>query len=67
MGWARALERHWMLPRHRWREVSLASGCARFPGSAWPAAALAFLASGMACYGLYCLIEARHRDLTPDR
>ena len=28
---------------------------------------LALLASGMACYGLYCLIEARYRDLTPGR
>ena len=28
---------------------------------------LALLASGLLCYGLYCLIEARHRDLTPGR
>jgi len=33
-------------------------------GGAWP---LALLASGLACYGLYCLIEARYRDLTPGR
>ena len=26
---------------------------------------LALLASGLLCYGLYCLIEARYRDLTP--
>ena len=29
--------------------------------------ALALLASGLACYGLYCLLEARYRDLTPGR
>jgi Domain of Unknown Function (DUF1206) len=28
---------------------------------------LALLASGLLCYGLYCLIEARYRDLTPGR
>jgi hypothetical protein len=28
---------------------------------------LAALAVGLACYGLYCLIEARYRDLTPGR
>ena len=28
---------------------------------------LALLASGLVCYGLYCLIEARYRDLTPGR
>jgi hypothetical protein len=28
---------------------------------------LALLASGMICYGLYCLIEACYRDLTPGR
>jgi len=28
---------------------------------------LAVLASGLLCYGLYCLIEARYRDLTPGR
>jgi TRAP-type C4-dicarboxylate transport system permease small subunit len=28
---------------------------------------LALLASGLACYGLYCLLEARYRDLTPGR
>jgi hypothetical protein len=26
---------------------------------------LALLAAGLLCYGLYCLIEARYRDLTP--
>jgi hypothetical protein len=26
---------------------------------------LALLATGLACYGLYCLLEARYRDLTP--
>jgi hypothetical protein len=30
----------------------------------WP---LAALASGLLCYGLYCLLEARYRDLTPGR
>jgi hypothetical protein len=33
-------------------------------GGAW---LLALLASGLACYGLYCLIEARYRDLAPGR
>jgi Domain of Unknown Function (DUF1206) len=28
---------------------------------------LAVLATGLFCYGLYCLIEARYRDLTPGR
>ncbi len=28
---------------------------------------LALLAAGLFCYGLYCLIEARYRDLTPGR
>jgi hypothetical protein len=28
---------------------------------------LALLAFGIVCYGLYCLIEARYRDLTPGR
>jgi hypothetical protein len=28
---------------------------------------LAVLAAGLFCYGLYCLIEARYRDLTPGR
>ena len=32
-------------------------------GGAW----LALLACGLFCYGLYCLIEARYRDLTPGR
>ena len=32
-------------------------------GGAW----LAVLACGLFCYGLYCLIEARYRDLTPGR
>jgi hypothetical protein len=26
---------------------------------------LALLACGLLCYGLYCLIEARYRDLAP--
>jgi hypothetical protein len=33
-------------------------------GGAW---LLALLASGLVCYGLYCLLEARYRDLTPGR
>jgi hypothetical protein len=33
-------------------------------GGAW---LLALLASGLACYGLCCLLEARYRDLTPGR
>jgi hypothetical protein len=33
-------------------------------GGAW---LLALLASGLVCYGLYCLLEARFRDLTPGR
>ena len=37
---------------------------ARSAGGAW---LLALLASGLACYGLYCLLEARYRDLTPGR
>jgi len=28
---------------------------------------LGLLASGILCYGLYCLVEARYRDLTPGR
>jgi hypothetical protein len=28
---------------------------------------LALLACGLFCYGLYCLLEARYRDLTPGR
>ena len=28
---------------------------------------LAVLALGLLCYGLYCLLEARYRDLTPGR
>jgi hypothetical protein len=35
---------------------------AGFPGGAW---LLALLAAGLFCYGLYCLAEARYRDLTP--
>ena len=30
-------------------------------------AAGAAVAAGLACYGLYCLVEARYRDLTPGR
>ncbi|HET9894371.1 MAG TPA: DUF1206 domain-containing protein, partial [Streptosporangiaceae bacterium] len=37
---------------------------ARSAGGAW---LLALLACGLFCYGLYCLIEARYRDLTPGR
>ena len=33
-------------------------------GGAW---LLALLASGLLCYGLYCPLEARYRDLTPGR
>jgi Domain of Unknown Function (DUF1206) len=36
-------------------------------GSAYGPWWLALLASGLVCYGLYCLIEARYRDLTPGR
>ena len=36
-------------------------------GSAGGAWLLALLASGLVCYGLYCLLEARYRDLTPGR
>ena len=35
--------------------------------SAYGAWLLAGLASGLLCYGLYCLLEARYRDLTPGR
>ena len=28
---------------------------------------LGLLASGILCYGLYCLVEAKYRDLTPGR
>lgn len=35
--------------------------------SAYGSWSLALLASGLICYGLYCLIEARYRDLTPGR
>jgi len=41
--------------------ASLVTGSA---GGAW---LLALLACGLFCYGLYCLIEARYRDLTPGR
>ena len=37
---------------------------AGFAGGSW---LLALLATGLVCYGLYCLIEARYRDLTPGR
>ena len=37
---------------------------ASFAGGSW---LLALLAAGLACYGLYCLLEARYRDLTPGR
>jgi len=33
-------------------------------GGSW---LLGLLASGVVCYGLYCLFEARYRDLTPGR
>ena len=33
-------------------------------GGSW---LLALLAAGLACYGVYCLLEARYRDLTPGR
>ena len=36
-------------------------------GSAGGSWLLALLASGLLCYGLYCLIEARYRDLAPGR
>ena len=36
-------------------------------GSAGGSWLLALLASGLLCYGLYRLIEARYRDLTPGR
>jgi hypothetical protein len=35
---------------------------ASFSSGAW---LLALLAAGLFCYGLYCLVEARYRDLTP--
>ena len=35
--------------------------------SAYGSWLLAVLACGLLCYGLYCLIEARYRDLTPGR
>ena len=35
---------------------------ASFPYGSW---LLALLACGLFCYGLYCLVEARYRDLTP--
>jgi hypothetical protein len=37
---------------------------ASFTDGSW---LLALLACGLLCYGLYCLIEARYRDLTPGR
>ena len=36
-------------------------------GTAYGSWLLALLASGLLCYGLYCLLEARYRDLTPGR
>jgi len=36
-------------------------------GSADGSWLLGSLASGLLCYGLYCLLEARYRDLTPGR
>jgi len=35
--------------------------------SAYGSWLLTVLASGLLCYGLYCLLEARYRDLTPGR
>jgi hypothetical protein len=35
--------------------------------SAYGTLTLAVLALGLICYGLYCLLEARYRDLTPGR
>jgi hypothetical protein len=35
--------------------------------SAYGSWLLGVLASGLVCYGLYCLLEARYRDLTPGR
>jgi hypothetical protein len=35
---------------------------ASFPYGSW---LLALLACGLFCYGLYCLVEVRYRDLTP--
>jgi hypothetical protein len=35
--------------------------------SAYGSWLLALLAAGLLCYGLYCLLEARYRDLTPGR
>jgi hypothetical protein len=34
-------------------------------GSPYGSWLLALLASGLFCYGLYCLVEVRYRDLTP--
>ena len=39
----------------QWPAPPTAPGC-------WP-----WLASGLLCYGLYCLLDARYRDLTPGR
>ena len=36
-------------------------------GTAYGSWLLGLLASGILCYGLYCLVEARYRDLTPGR
>ena len=39
----------------------------RFVASSAGAWLLALLAAGLVCYGLYCLLETRYRDLTPGR
>ena len=43
---------------------ALVAGTLITAGGSW---LLALLACGLLCYGLYCLIEARYRDLTPGR